>query len=293
MKSKITSNTINRVERLTPDMFKQDYASSGKPVVITDAISDWKALGLWSPDYLKSKIGKIAVPVSVSPNGVFSGDPKKGFAGRSQMMTVGNFIDLITSRGQAGKRYYIQQKAILQVFPKLAEDIKLPDYLERRLVTAANLWFGSGGNISPLHYDATHNLLAQVVGQKRVVLFSPRHLRQLYPFSTHSRIPHLSRVDIEHPDYEKYPRFRKAEAIECILGPGDVLFIPAFWWHQVHSLDITVSVNFWWKPPLRSQLSRASLRYQYRHQVYERWQNYRSSRQKKADLESPAKVAHP
>src|SRR6185503_15827145 len=103
MKSNITSNAINRVEQLTREMFTRNYARSGKPVVITDAISDWKALGLWSLDYLKSTIGKMAVPISVSPNGVFSGDPEKGFEGRSQMMTVRSFIDLITSRGQTEK----------------------------------------------------------------------------------------------------------------------------------------------------------------------------------------------
>ena len=33
------------------------------------------------------------------------------------------------------------------------------------------------------------------------------------------------------------------EAVEAILYPGDVLFLPAFWFHRVEALDVSISVN--------------------------------------------------
>jgi hypothetical protein len=57
-----------------------------------------------------------------------------------------------------------------------------------------------------------------------------------------------SAVDVENPDYVKYPDFKLAPVpFECTLGPGDALFIPKKWWHHVRSLDWSVSANIWWR----------------------------------------------
>ncbi|KAA0185670.1 hypothetical protein HAZT_HAZT002181, partial [Hyalella azteca] len=45
---------------------------------------------------------------------------------------------------------------------------------------------------------------------------------------------------------------------EAIVGPGDVLYIPIYWWHQVESLNThpyTVSLNFWYKAPPADNIS--------------------------------------
>ena len=60
----------------------------------------------------------------------------------------------------------------------------------------------------------------------------------------------MSPVDIEYPDLARFPRFSEARRVECELGAGDVLFMPAFWWHEVRShpdpLEMrNMAVNFW------------------------------------------------
>ena len=40
-------------------------------------------------------------------------------------------------------------------------------------------------------------------------------------------------VDIDHPDTEQFPLFASAERYEADLEPGDVLFIPALWFHNM------------------------------------------------------------
>lgn len=45
------------------------------------------------------------------------------------------------------------------------------------------------------------------------------------------------------PDLERFPNFRNAQCELAEIGPGDSLFIPAFYWHQVTSTEMCISVN--------------------------------------------------
>jgi hypothetical protein len=56
-------------------------------------------------------------------------------------------------------------------------------------------------------------------------------------------------ADIHAPDFERFPRLRDALAAAQVadLEPGDALFYPAMWWHQVNALEsFNVMVNYWW-----------------------------------------------
>jgi lysine-specific demethylase 8 len=139
-------------------------------------------------------------------------------------------------------------------FPELLPDIETPDYIGKALFILTSLWIGTGGNISPLHYDSVENLLCQFRGRKRVLLFEPKQTPLLYPFSAYSIRGHMSQVNIDQPDIDKFPKFEKAKCIECVLEPGEMLFIPAFWWHKVYSLDqLNIAVSFWWNTNIKQQ----------------------------------------
>ncbi len=86
------------------------------------------------------------------------------------------------------------------------------------------------------------NLLVQVTGRKKVVLFSPRDATNLYLHGDKSQV-----LDIDTPDLSVYPRFASAQRHECYLEPGDVLFIPALWFHNVVALDFGVAINIFWR----------------------------------------------
>ncbi len=56
-------------------------------------------------------------------------------------------------------------------------------------------------------------------------------------------------TNIHAPDFERFPRLREALAAAQVaeLEPGDALFYPAMWWHQVEALEaFNVMVNYWW-----------------------------------------------
>ncbi len=86
------------------------------------------------------------------------------------------------------------------------------------------------------------NILIQVIGRKRVVLFSPQEALNLYLNGDKSEV-----VDIDNPDLTKYPKFKNAVKHECYLEPGDSLFIPALWFHNVIAQEFSVGVNMFWR----------------------------------------------
>merc|ERR1711972_1296042 len=58
-----------------------------------------------------------------------------------------------------------------------------------------------------------------------------------------------SQINLDLPDLEKFPLFKEATVEHCILSPGEMLFIPAFYWHQVTALDTGISINMFYGDP--------------------------------------------
>ena len=143
----------------------------------------------------------------------------------------------------------------------------------------ANLWLGKGATTSPLHYDEYENLLAQVSGTKELVLFPPSDLPHLYYTprakgtlryawpNTFERLPvreadagarvvFASSVNVSQPDLRAHPALQRASPRRCTLRPGETLYLPAFWHHEVHSRcaaqgELNVAVNFWFRNATR------------------------------------------
>ena len=67
---------------------------------------------------------------------------------------------------------------------------------------------------------------------------------------TCKELNHYTRIKGLHSSFFSYffflPRFsssHKAQAAEVIIGPGDVLYLPSYWFHYIVSLDRTVQCN--------------------------------------------------
>ena len=130
----------------------------------------------------------------------------------------------------------------------MQEDIIIPTYccLGDNEDVNINAWFGPKGTVSPLHYDPKHNFLCQVMGQKYIRLYSPHLTSSLYPHESHL-LENTSQVDVENPDFEKFPLFKDLPYLELVLEPGEMLYMPPKYWHFVKSLSISFSVSFWWE----------------------------------------------
>lgn len=67
--------------------------------------------------------------------------------------------------------------------------------------------------------------MTQLFGCKYVRLVAPSHSFAMYPHSD-PLLWNTSRVDVEMEDPENFPEFAHVPFLECILRPGEMLFIP-------------------------------------------------------------------
>lgn len=115
----------------------------------------------------------------------------------------------------------------------------------------STLWIGSTGANTPCHIDTYGcNLVAQVMGKKRWVLFPKSQSEYLSP----TRVPYeessiYSEVGFPRPDASSHPRLISTTPHVITLEAGDVLFVPNQWWHSVENLEFAVSVNTWIELP--------------------------------------------
>lgn len=266
------SESIDRVGTLTRDVFERDFLASERPVILTHGLSNWKALSEWSPEYFRSTLGAKRVQMISAETGSFSYET--GTIVDPLEMDFGTAVDLICNPGR--KLHYICQRPMHTEFPELADDFDTPDLIPEEVI-ALNMWFGSSGNVTPLHFDPMNNLFCQVYGRKKFSLFDPLQTEYLYPFPDSSPMPHVSLVNIEHPDPKRFPRFALARPIEVVIHPGEVLFLPAFWWHHVRSLETSISVNFWWLPRFKQLSNPNALRFAVTSYDVERFASLRGS----------------
>lgn len=54
-------------------------------------------------------------------------------------------------------------------------------------------------------------------------------------------------LDVDNPDVEKFPKFSSSCRYECYMNAGDILFIPALWFHNITALEPSLGVNIFWK----------------------------------------------
>ena len=102
------------------------------------------------------------------------------------------------------------------------------------------LWVSSPGTLSPLHYDETDSYLAQVRGEKRLLLWPADALEALRPYPATSPLARRLMVDITGstpPDGLSAAALDAiATPLEAVLRPGDVLYFPRAWAHHTEAL---------------------------------------------------------
>lgn len=160
--------------------------------------------------------------------------------------------------GEGADVVYFPQVSLLKQIGDLADEVELPAAIPGERISDLNLWMGSKDYTTQLHFDMAQNLYVQIAGRKRFLLFRPEDFDRIQT-GLRGGMHNASAIDPEAPDLTAFPEFAGLHAWEAVLEPGDLFYLPPFWWHQVSAVDGGVSLSIWWRPAVEEYASAPAL----------------------------------
>jgi len=238
----------------------EGLAERAMPVVLRGLVAHWPAAQAGAAsdreavDYLRRFDRGATVPAMVAPpeaaGRLTHNDALTGFTFHYEQRPLAQILDaLLAMAGQAAvPTLYVGSSTIDSYLPGFNSEngLPIPD-----AAPLASIWIGNRSRI-PTHQDLPDNIACVVAGRRRVTLFPPGQLRNLYigPLDVTPAGQPVSLADPTAPDLARFPRFAEALAHAQVaeLAPGDAVFIPSMWWHHMEGLgEINVLVNYWWR----------------------------------------------
>lgn len=239
--------------------WRVDVLEGMRPVVLRGLVAGWPACraAATSTTALDQYLRGFA---SQQPSEIFLGQPAiagqyfydergEGFNFARKPATIDQALDLIAARRadpSLGTAY----------LGSLITAVHLPGFAEANALAWMDasvhprIWIGNASRVAA-HYDSFDNLACVIGGRRRFTLFPPDAIGDLYvgPID-HTMAGQPVSLAAADPDPDaRYPRFARARnrALVAELGPGDALYLPKLWWHQVEATDtFNVMVNYWW-----------------------------------------------
>ena len=248
LKSAYLASTVLRDEEVQSSVDFETILNNGQPVIMKNL-----DLGLctaeWTLTSLANKIGEdrlVVVHEATNKHMDFQLKnfkyAKKRFGDFADEITRGSpqYLRSLSSEDSAGKPADISVD-----FPELASSFELPPQLEIvKSQRHSSVLRVSGPVTMWLHYDVMANVLCQIHGTKKLILYPPSDV------SLFSIPPGTSSSSINCFDTgpDRDPSLSLSHPQEALIQPGEVLFIPPLWLHTASPVDkISISVNVFFR----------------------------------------------
>jgi hypothetical protein len=230
------STTLARVPLPCADAFIDRHWLPGVPAIFTDLVPRWPAFGRWCPRDFATRFAEVSIEACVGRRA--SEDPDAQWQPLRREMTVAELVRRVEAPPPDNDVYVTTNNGALRRpgLRVLLEEIDLPAEIFGPTLEPARMgfWFGPAGTHTAMHHDHANAMLCQVLGRKRVRLAPPESLAML----DGSRGVYNTRDPGDVIDEDLVP-----ELIEVELQPGEALFLPVGWWHQVDALETSISVS--------------------------------------------------
>lgn len=222
-------DAVPRVGKLDAAGFRA-RAAAGLPFLIDGVVGRWPLVKL-TLDELRRDHGELPVRARVGDyvNTAFAPDRAM------QDMSLREYVDLPVGPGLPPYVGNLELRELNRL-------CHWPGYFDK--MGPPRFWIGPARTVTPLHCDYDDNIFAQIWGSKRIFLAPPHHDAFLYTREANSLL-FGSPFDPETPDFAQFPLARQAAMVDLIVHPGDMLYVPAGWYHQVRALTFSLSSNRW------------------------------------------------
>ncbi|MEO9484378.1 MAG: cupin-like domain-containing protein [Ekhidna sp.] len=221
------------VERISIDKFNLEmvHTKPSKPLVITNFFKK----EIIEINDLKTKYGSTMVPTH-----------RKAIKGRSWHEQKVELIQMreVISRIENGENLSVISCAqLFEEHPELLDKLRCEELSELFRISffREELFVGGKNASSAFHCAAGANFFIMVTGRKKWVLVDPRDSLAMYPMIGLNPSAAIIGSPVNsaksNGDYLLYDKVSKYEAI---LNPGDILFNPSWWWHEVTNLSVAI-----------------------------------------------------
>ncbi|WP_430649564.1 cupin-like domain-containing protein [Bradyrhizobium murdochi] len=208
---------------------------------------------------IRSELADTPVPVEYTLKPIFQPRPNvnRGHYSR-RMLPFAEALAKVLASPARGPTYYISGLPLSRFPISLAKPVSLIASVLHTPPFESFLFIGGLNSGSFLHYDLTHNLMIGIEGEKEVHLIDPRRANGIKPYSAVHQCRRYAALPRNHDGLARLPEGTKT--LVARVGPGQVLGIPAHWWHQVRNSDLAISVSLALHRPWYDRLVWADLR---------------------------------
>ena len=103
--------------------------------------------------------------------------------------------------------------------------------------------FGSKNSYTPLRYNLNYrNYFLVLQGKIRIKLTPPKNDKYLYCNKDYDNFEFRSPLNVWNIQDEYKTDFNKMKFLEVDLEPGNIIYIPAYWWYSIQILEENTSI---------------------------------------------------
>lgn len=209
-------------------------AQADRPSVLRGLGAHWPAVQRWGFEDLAQRVPHLPVQL-VAGN-------RERHATRFVCATLGEYLRGLAAPAQAGAvPLYLKEFDLLRALPELRQDLRPAELWPRRGIVSSSTWVGPALARTGLHHDLLDNLALLVTGSKRFYLAPPGSVEQAGAVSAkHDRWAVLASLGI----HDLAARRRGGHRLYRVdLAPGDALYVPRGWWHEVVNLQASILLS--------------------------------------------------
>lgn len=205
-----------------------------RPCVLRGLGAQWPAVQRWHFDALARLAPGLPVRL-VAGN-------RERHATRFVTGTLGAYLRGLGRPGpDVGAPLYLKEFDLLKALPMLRQDLRPAELWPCRGIVSSSAWVGPAQARTGLHHDLLDNLALLVAGAKRFYLAPPGSVEQAGAVSgKHDRWAVLAGLGIHELAHRLHGRHT---LYRVDLAPGDALYVPRGWWHEVVNLQASILLS--------------------------------------------------